>query len=640
MPRNLKRSAPDSSEPQQQQQQPASYQPQNMYSDSTYQNNPIYQAPFFPDANYTGGDVQENQLVRRNPNHQLTLAHQLPQQLSQQSQELIHRAPDLYPDDAALQKEAAEAQAKAGRNRKKLPPFLEKLRIFMDKYADYIVWDDDGRSFFIKNDEEFQKDVLPILFKHQNLSSFVRQLNMYGFHKVVGAEDNSLNAARDKTKAKNRYENFYFRRGRPDWVWLIRKKPKKVDQDKTGKRRPRKGKSSEPEDEFDDDDDDEDDAADHDAAEHPPAPTATSSTDIIPVTRHDWDIIRSEVTTLLKNNINLTATIARLERSNEDVKRQIIEAQKRHQGSLQGLVSYLASFIQTQLIQQGGSGNMQAIVNSMQQHANNQSNAPVVDLSNMPDMNLTRPKQQLRIEAAPSSRSQYYPSTIQPSATIKPNQTSMSFSPEFNNLIFDNPNGYQFPPEQIVQQPTVRQASPNQPPLTRSRSLTPSSHRIHELAQQSITLSPTSSFHDVERAQQEQDQGIQNVINKVGEFSPNPSFNVNNFAGDTSQSLLDTSYMDNFLNGTDMTTGFYDTGTAFNSDAQTFPSSMFGNIPDDALEDVNNLSDDALLHGGIPISHNRVKSVSSRAASPVDTIEENDETPSVVNSPRKKRRTG
>lgn len=46
-----------------------------------------------------------------------------------------------------------------------------------------ITWTEDGKSFLITDIYSFTNNVLPSYFKHSNLSSFIRQLNMYGFHK-------------------------------------------------------------------------------------------------------------------------------------------------------------------------------------------------------------------------------------------------------------------------------------------------------------------------------------------------------------------------------------------------------------------------------------------------------------------------
>lgn len=63
--------------------------------------------------------------------------------------------------------------------------FLLKLfNILSDPQHEQIIsWSDSGLSFNIKKIPEFSTTVLPQYFKHKNFSSFVRQLNMYDFHK-------------------------------------------------------------------------------------------------------------------------------------------------------------------------------------------------------------------------------------------------------------------------------------------------------------------------------------------------------------------------------------------------------------------------------------------------------------------------
>ena len=68
----------------------------------------------------------------------------------------------------------------------KTETFLLKLfEIMKNKsYNNIINWNEDGTCIIIKDINLLSKKILPKYYKHDNYSSFVRQLNMYNFHKL------------------------------------------------------------------------------------------------------------------------------------------------------------------------------------------------------------------------------------------------------------------------------------------------------------------------------------------------------------------------------------------------------------------------------------------------------------------------
>ncbi|CAL5226116.1 g8933 [Coccomyxa viridis] len=93
-----------------------------------------------------------------------------------------------------------------------VPPFLPKTYdMVSDPQTDDIIsWSADGRSFTVWNQSECANMLLPQYFKHNNFSSFVRQLNTYGFRK----SDPDL----------WQFSNDHFIRGRKDLLSDIQRK--------------------------------------------------------------------------------------------------------------------------------------------------------------------------------------------------------------------------------------------------------------------------------------------------------------------------------------------------------------------------------------------------------------------------------
>ncbi|XP_015059195.1 heat stress transcription factor A-5 isoform X1 [Solanum pennellii] len=65
-------------------------------------------------------------------------------------------------------------------------PFLSKTYEMVDdsQTDDIVSWTPTGHSFVVWNPPEFARILLPTYFKHNNFSSFIRQLNTYGFRKI------------------------------------------------------------------------------------------------------------------------------------------------------------------------------------------------------------------------------------------------------------------------------------------------------------------------------------------------------------------------------------------------------------------------------------------------------------------------
>ncbi|KAL5286840.1 HSF1 family protein [Megaselia abdita] len=115
-----------------------------------------------------------------------------------------------------------------------VPAFLAKLwRLVEDKETNQLIhWTKDGKSFVIQNQAQFARELLPLNYKHNNMASFIRQLNMYGFHKISSIDNGGLKFDRDEME----FSHPCFKKDSPYLLEHIKRKianPKAVEE-KTG----------------------------------------------------------------------------------------------------------------------------------------------------------------------------------------------------------------------------------------------------------------------------------------------------------------------------------------------------------------------------------------------------------------------
>lgn len=193
------------------------------------------------------------------------------------------------------------------------PAFVNKLWSMVNDPVNQslIHWSHDGKSFIVTQREQFVHEILPKYFKHSNFASFVRQLNMYGWHKVQDVKSGSIQSNSDD---RWEFANENFLRGREDLLAnIIRQKSSAGSRDGAGMSV---------------------------GAAHPNAVLVANGEEV------DLGILFSELETVKYNQLAIAEDLKRISKDNELLWKENMLARERHQNQQQALekiVKFLSS---------------------------------------------------------------------------------------------------------------------------------------------------------------------------------------------------------------------------------------------------------------------------------------------------------
>jgi hypothetical protein len=102
----------------------------------------------------------------------------------------------------------------------RIPKFLTKIHDILDNndYPQALQWNREGSAMLIHSSTELEK-ILPCVFKHKNVTSFIRQLNLYGFKKMKS------------NTSQHAYYHEFFKSTKTNLLQFIKRKKDEVAED-------------------------------------------------------------------------------------------------------------------------------------------------------------------------------------------------------------------------------------------------------------------------------------------------------------------------------------------------------------------------------------------------------------------------
>eukprot|EP01036_Dinobryon_divergens_P055383 gene55383-73965_t len=114
------------------------------------------------------------------------------------------------------------AQPRRRKDTSDQPLFLRKTYSMIEGAPyDIASWSERGETFLIKDPKRFAEETIPLFFKHNNFSSFVRQLNFYGFRKVKS--ELLVGIQTDENKQWWEFRHPLFQKGKPNLLSEIKR---------------------------------------------------------------------------------------------------------------------------------------------------------------------------------------------------------------------------------------------------------------------------------------------------------------------------------------------------------------------------------------------------------------------------------